>query len=156
MKTLDFVTQIISDELSVDASIVTAHAQILDKVCVDSLDAVELVMRFEEEFEVEIVDEEAEQLVTVGEVISYLEDKVGTRVNPPNGVDSRERVLSSIARRRGQLRFRRRLLEIYNQQCAITRYSGVEALEAAHISLFEANILTNQWLVVTCRHPYFV
>ncbi len=58
------VREIIADELSVYTSIVTPSARFVEDLGADSLDVVELIMRFEEEFDIEIPDEEAEELAT--------------------------------------------------------------------------------------------
>jgi acyl carrier protein len=57
---------------------VTPQAKFIEDLGADSLDTVELVMAFEEEFNVEVPDEEAEKLQTVGDVVKYIEDK-GTK-----------------------------------------------------------------------------
>lgn len=67
------VKQIIADELGVDESEVTDTARFIDDLGADSLDTVELVMRFEEEFGIEIPDEEAEKIQSVGDAISYID-----------------------------------------------------------------------------------
>jgi acyl carrier protein len=76
--TSDKVKELVADELSVDASIVTPQARFVEDLGADSLDVVELVMRFEEEFEIEIPDEDAEKINTVGEAVSYIEKKTET------------------------------------------------------------------------------
>ncbi len=70
------VKQIIVDQLGVDANEVTDAASFVDDLGADSLDTVELVMAFEEEFDVEIPDEDAEKLQTVGQALEYLKDKL--------------------------------------------------------------------------------
>ena len=75
MATAEKVKEIVADELSVDASIVTPQARFVEDLGADSLDVVELVMRFEEEFEIEIPDEDAEKITTVGDAVSYIEKK---------------------------------------------------------------------------------
>ncbi|HEX2208417.1 MAG TPA: acyl carrier protein, partial [Longimicrobium sp.] len=65
------VKEIIINELGVDAEKVTPEASFVEDLGADSLDTVELVMAFEEEFGMEIPDEEAEKLRTVGDAISY-------------------------------------------------------------------------------------
>ena len=69
------VKEIVSDEVSVDMGIVTPQARFVEDLGADSLDVVELVMRFEEEFEIEIPDEDAEKLMTVGAAVEYIEKK---------------------------------------------------------------------------------
>jgi len=70
---LDRVKRIIVDRLGVDESEVTPEASFKDDLGADSLDIVELVMELEDEFDMEISDEDAEKITTVGEVISYIE-----------------------------------------------------------------------------------
>lgn len=70
------VKEIIVEELGVDAQEVTPEAKFIEDLGADSLDTVELIMKFEEEFDLEIADEDAEKLTTVGEAISYLTEKV--------------------------------------------------------------------------------
>ncbi|MBL8204972.1 MAG: acyl carrier protein [Blastocatellia bacterium] len=67
------VKQIIVDELGVEETEVTANARFVDDLGADSLDNVELVMRFEEEFGVEIPDEDAEKIQSVRDAIEYIE-----------------------------------------------------------------------------------
>jgi acyl carrier protein len=66
------VKEIIVEELGVEADKVTPDASFVDDLGADSLDTVELVMAFEEEFEIEIPDEDAEQMRTVGDAVSYI------------------------------------------------------------------------------------
>jgi acyl carrier protein len=67
------VKQIIVEQLGVDEAEVTPNASFVDDLGADSLDTVELVMAFEEEFGVEIPDDQAETIVTVGDAIKFLE-----------------------------------------------------------------------------------
>jgi acyl carrier protein len=67
------VKEIIINELGVDPEKVTPEASFVDDLGADSLDTVELVMAFEEEFTIDIPDEDAEQMRTVGDAISYIE-----------------------------------------------------------------------------------
>jgi len=69
----DKIKQIIVDELGVDEAEVTENARFIEDLGADSLDLVELVMRFEEEFDIEIPDEDAEKIQTVGDAIKYIE-----------------------------------------------------------------------------------
>lgn len=66
------VKEIIINELGVDPEKVTSEASFVEDLGADSLDTVELVMAFEEEFGVDIPDEDAEQMRTVGDAIKYL------------------------------------------------------------------------------------
>ena len=66
------VTNIIVDKLSVDESRVVPEASFLDDLGEDSLDTVELIMEFEEEFDLEIPDEDAEKITTVGAALEYI------------------------------------------------------------------------------------
>lgn len=70
------VKEITSEQLGVDESQITPEAKFIDDLGADSLDTVELVMALEEEFNIEISDEEAEKLITVQKVVDYLEDHV--------------------------------------------------------------------------------
>ena len=67
------VKEIIINELGVDPEKVTAEASFVDDLGADSLDTVELVMAFEDEFTIDIPDEDAEQMRTVGEAIAYIQ-----------------------------------------------------------------------------------
>jgi acyl carrier protein len=67
------VKQIIVEQLGVDEAEVTPNASFVDDLGADSLDTVELVMAFEEAFEIEIPDEEAEKIRTVHDAVSYIE-----------------------------------------------------------------------------------
>ena len=71
------VKDIIIEQLGVTAEQVTPNASFIEDLGADSLDTVELVMAFEEEFSVEVPDEDAEKLQSVGDVIKYIEEKKG-------------------------------------------------------------------------------
>ena len=66
------VRDIIVDQLGVNAEQVVLTARFIEDLGADSLDTVELVMAFEEEFEIEVPDEEAEKLQSVGDVVTYI------------------------------------------------------------------------------------
>ena len=72
----DRVKQIIVDQLGVATEQVTPEASFIDDLGADSLDTVELVMALEEEFDIEIPDEDAEKMTTVADAIKYLESHV--------------------------------------------------------------------------------
>ena len=72
------VKKIVIDHLGVDADKVVEGASFIDDLGADSLDIVELVMAFEEEFGVEIPDDAAETIVTVGDAVGYLNTKMGS------------------------------------------------------------------------------
>ena len=69
------VKAIIVDKLVIDESEVTNDSNFMSDLGADSLDTVELIMEFEKEFDVQIPDDEAEKITTVGEAIKYLEDR---------------------------------------------------------------------------------
>ena len=71
------VTKVIVDRLGVDESEVKLEASFRDDLGADSLDVVELVMELEDEFDMEISDEDAEQISTVGSAVTYIESKQG-------------------------------------------------------------------------------
>ncbi|OGH96174.1 MAG: acyl carrier protein [Candidatus Melainabacteria bacterium RIFOXYA12_FULL_32_12] len=70
---LDRVKKVVVEQLSVEESEVTADASFTADLGADSLDTVELVMAFEEEFGIEIPDEEAEKIITVKDAVNYIE-----------------------------------------------------------------------------------
>jgi acyl carrier protein len=71
----DRVKKIVVEHLNVEAEKVTENASFIDDLGADSLDTVELVMAFEEEFNVEIPDDAAESIVTVGDAIKFIKEK---------------------------------------------------------------------------------
>ena len=71
----DKIKEIIMDKLGVEESKITMEANFINDLGADSLDQVELIMQLEEEFDIEIDDEDAEKLVTVGKVYDYLKNK---------------------------------------------------------------------------------
>jgi len=70
------VKEIIVDQLGVDPGEVTDEAHFIEDLGADSLDTVELVMAFEDEFKIEIPDEDAEKITTVGSAVKYLASKM--------------------------------------------------------------------------------
>jgi len=70
------IVKVICEQLDVEASKVTNEADFLEDLGADSLDTVELVMAFEEEFDVEIPDDTAEKIKTVNDVLALVSDKV--------------------------------------------------------------------------------
>ena len=72
----DRIRTVISDQLMVDLAEVTDGSSFVDDLGADSLDTVELIMEFEDEFGIEISDEDAEKISTVGEAIAHLEKLV--------------------------------------------------------------------------------
>ena len=72
----DKIRKIIVDQLGVDESAVTEDASFVDELGGDSLDTVELVMALEEEFGIEIPDEDAEKMITVGDAVKYIDSKL--------------------------------------------------------------------------------
>ena len=72
----DKVKKIIVDQLDVEEDKVTEAASITDDLGADSLDVVNLVMSFEEKFEIEIPDDQVEKIKTVGDIVKFIEEKV--------------------------------------------------------------------------------
>ena len=73
MSTLDKVKEVIIDKLGVEEDIIVPDASFVDDLGADSLDTVELIMQLEEEFGIEIPDEDAEKMTTVKSVVDYIE-----------------------------------------------------------------------------------
>ncbi|NLG85115.1 MAG: acyl carrier protein [Firmicutes bacterium] len=76
MDVFEKVKEIIVEQLGVDEEEVTLQASFVDDLGADSLDIVELVMALEEEFDMEIPDEDAEKIVTVGDAVNYIKEKM--------------------------------------------------------------------------------
>ncbi|MGI6484944.1 MAG: acyl carrier protein [Thermoanaerobacterales bacterium] len=74
MELIDKIKQIIADQLGIDEDEVVPDALFIDDLGADSLDIVELIMAFEEEFDLEIPDEDAEKIKTVQNVIDYIKN----------------------------------------------------------------------------------
>ena len=70
------IIKLIVEQLDADSNNISLEDSFMDDLGADSLDTVELIMAFEEEFDIEIPDEDAENIRTVGDVLKYLEDKL--------------------------------------------------------------------------------
>ena len=70
------VKEIIVDKLGIEENKITNEARFIEDLGADSLDTVELIMQFEEEFDIEISDEEAEGLTTIGKSVDYINSKL--------------------------------------------------------------------------------
>ena len=73
----DKIKEIVIDKLGVEEAKVTMDAKFIDDLGADSLDTVELIMQFEEEFGIEIPDDDAENLLSVKEAVDYITEKLG-------------------------------------------------------------------------------
>ena len=73
---LEKVKAILSSQFDVDEDSITADTNIIDDLGADSLDVVDMLMSLEDEFDIEIPDEEIERIRTVGEVVSYIEENM--------------------------------------------------------------------------------
>lgn len=69
---LDRVKKVIADQLGLDAEEITMDSSFVDDLGADSLDIVELIMALEEDFEIEIPDEDAEKIASVGDIVEYI------------------------------------------------------------------------------------
>jgi len=77
MSTFEKVRDVIVEKLGVEAAKITEDASFIDDLGADSLDTVELIMQFEEVFDIEIPDEDAETITTVGKAVQYVDSKLG-------------------------------------------------------------------------------
>jgi len=75
VSTFDRVKKVVVEQLEVSEDEVTPTASFVDDLGADSLDQVELIMAFEEEFDLEIPDEDAEKITTVADAVNYIDDK---------------------------------------------------------------------------------
>ncbi len=73
--TLDKVKEVVMDKLGVEENQITEDAHFMDDLSADSLDTVEIIMQLEEEFGIEIPDEDAENISTVGAAVEYIDSK---------------------------------------------------------------------------------
>ena len=76
MSTFDKVKEVVIDKLGVDEAAITEEAHFVNDLGADSLDTVELIMEFEEEFSIEIPDDDAEKLSSVGSAVDYISKKL--------------------------------------------------------------------------------
>jgi len=76
--TFEKVRDVIVEKLGVDAAKISEDASFIDDLGADSLDTVELIMQFEEVFDIEIPDEEAETITTVGTAVKYIDGKLAS------------------------------------------------------------------------------
>ncbi len=74
--TFEEVKAVIAEELEVEDGKIAMESQIVDDLGADSLDVVELIMRLEEKFEIEIPDEDAEKIQTVGDAVKFIDSKL--------------------------------------------------------------------------------
>ncbi|SHM09302.1 acyl carrier protein [Caldanaerovirga acetigignens] len=76
MEVLEKIKKIIADQLGIDEDEVVPEASFIDDLGADSLDIVELIMAFEEEFDLEIPDEDAEKIKTVQDAVDYIKNRI--------------------------------------------------------------------------------
>ena len=74
---LEKITQILVEQLGVDESEVTPESNFIDDLGADSLDVFQIVIAIEEQFDIEISDQDAEDIKTVGDAVKYIESKIG-------------------------------------------------------------------------------
>lgn len=74
--TFEKIREIIVEQLGVDESAVTLETSLMKDLEADSLDAVEIIMAIEDEFEIEVPDEEAEKFQNVGDIVKYVDEKI--------------------------------------------------------------------------------
>ena len=79
------VIEIVSEQMGVDKNEITRETHFINDLNADSLDTVELVMEFEDEFEINIPDEDAEKIQTVGDAIKYIESKTSAQTKSSSG-----------------------------------------------------------------------
>lgn len=75
----DKVKEIIIDQLDVDASAITPDTSLTKDLEADSLDAVEIIMAIEDEYKIEIPDEEAEKFSNIGDIVNFIEDQIADK-----------------------------------------------------------------------------
>ena len=72
----DKIKEIIAEQLGVDGDVVTMETNLMKDLEADSLDAVEIIMAIEDEYDIEIPDEDAEKFQTVTDIVKYVEDRI--------------------------------------------------------------------------------
>ncbi len=72
----DRIVKVVSEELAISEDEITEDASFIDDLGADSLDVVELIMALEEEFDIEIPDEDAEEIATVSDAVNYIEENL--------------------------------------------------------------------------------
>ncbi len=72
----DRIVKVVSEELAISEDEITEDASFIDDLGADSLDVVELIMALEEEFDIEIPDEDAEEIATVSDAVDYIEENL--------------------------------------------------------------------------------
>ncbi|HKL12099.1 MAG TPA: acyl carrier protein [Halanaerobiales bacterium] len=72
----DRIVKVVSEELAISEEEITEDASFIDDLGADSLDVVELIMALEEEFDIEIPDEDAEEIATVSDAVDYIEENL--------------------------------------------------------------------------------
>ena len=75
----DKVKEIIIDQLDVDGSAITPDTSLTKDLEADSLDAVEIIMAIEDEYEIEIPDEEAEKFAIIGDIVHFIEEQIANK-----------------------------------------------------------------------------
>lgn len=89
----DKVTKVIANQLHISQKAITSNARIDKDLGADSLDAIELVLKFEEEFDIEIPEDDIEHLTTVGHIVTYLTRRInGEPVNDATSYDGHLKV----------------------------------------------------------------
>ncbi|MDD2216142.1 MAG: acyl carrier protein [Eubacteriales bacterium] len=73
---LDKIKEIIVEQLGVEADVITMNTHLMKDLEADSLDAVEIIMAIEDEFEIEVPDEDAEKFQTISDIVKYVEENV--------------------------------------------------------------------------------